>query len=77
MSRSTPLLVDEIEISRIGSPVGLLVFNPLSWARTGRIEFEAQFPSTVSHMSAIAPNGKQVRFSCWTTTPPTAALTLS
>jgi alpha-mannosidase len=57
---AAPGAMGEIKISPIGSPVGLLVFNPLSWARTGPIEFEVQFPSTVSYMSAIAPNGKQV-----------------
>jgi alpha-mannosidase len=36
------------------------VFNPLSWPRTGPIEFEVQFPSAISRMSAVAPNGKQV-----------------
>jgi alpha-mannosidase len=44
---------------RINSPgVGVLVFNPLSWARTDEIEVEAQFPKAVSGVTAIGPNGK-------------------
>src|SRR5208283_4290639 len=32
-------------VSRVSSPgVSVLVFNPLSWARTEEVEFEVQFP---------------------------------
>jgi alpha-mannosidase len=41
--------------------VGVLVLNPLSWARTEEVEFEVQFPKPLEAISAIGPDGKQVR----------------
>ncbi len=45
--------------SRVNSPgISVLVFNPLSFARTDEVEVEAQFPGLVSGVSAVAPGGK-------------------
>ncbi len=41
--------------------VSVLVFNPLSWTRTGPVEFEAQFPEPLQAISAIDSNGKALR----------------
>ncbi len=38
--------------------VSVLVFNPLSWPRTGEVEVEAQFPQTTSAVSAVDSDGK-------------------
>ncbi len=40
--------------------VGVLVFNPLSWARTDQIEVEAQFPGPVRNVTATDPGGKEL-----------------
>ena len=48
--------------SRVKSDgVSVLVFNPLSWARTDEVEFEAQFPQPVMAISAVGPDGKRMR----------------
>lgn len=47
--------------SRVNSPgVGVLVFNSLSWTRTDEVEVDAQFPSPVSEVKAIDPDGTQL-----------------
>ena len=47
--------------SRVNSPgVGVLVFNPLSWARTDEVEVEAQFAAAVSEIEAVDADGRQV-----------------
>jgi alpha-mannosidase len=40
--------------------VSVLVFNPLSWARTGAIEFEVQFPASFKSVAATSADGKAV-----------------
>src|SRR5208337_4420377 len=40
--------------------VSVLVFNPLSWTRTGSVEFDVQFPAPVPGVSAVTPDGKQI-----------------
>ncbi|MGA9646054.1 MAG: glycoside hydrolase family 38 C-terminal domain-containing protein, partial [Candidatus Korobacteraceae bacterium] len=37
--------------------VSVLVFNPLSWTRTGEVEFEVQFPTGVKDVSAVEAGG--------------------
>jgi alpha-mannosidase len=45
--------------SRVRSDgVSVLVFNPLSWTRTGEVEFEVQLPLGETDVSAIGPDGK-------------------
>ena len=45
--------------SRVKSDgVSVLVFNPLSWTRTGEVEFEVQFPTEVTSVAALDPDGK-------------------
>jgi len=45
--------------SRVSSPgVSVLVFNPLSWARTDEVEVEAQFPKAVEGVTAVDADGK-------------------
>ena len=39
----------------------VVIFNPLSWARTGIVEFEAQFPQPVNGLSATGPDDEPVR----------------
>jgi alpha-mannosidase len=51
---------DEVQMEMIDSPVGVLVFNPLSWIRTGPVEFDVQFPAPVPSVSAVTPDGKQI-----------------
>jgi alpha-mannosidase len=43
--------------------VSVLVFNPLSWARTEEVEVEAQFPQPQPTLAILAtdPNGRSVR----------------
>ena len=44
--------------SRVISPgVSVLIFNPLSWTRTGEVEFEVQFPNGENKVGAIGPDG--------------------
>ena len=50
----------EVKMEMVNSPVGVLVFNPLSWTRTGPVDFDVQFPAPVPSVSAVAPDGKQV-----------------
>ena len=50
----------EVKMEMVNSPVGVLVFNPLSWMRTGPVDFDVQFPAPVPSVSAVAPDGKQV-----------------
>ena len=40
--------------------VSVLVFNPLSWTRTGEVEFEVQFPTGVKDVSAVEPGGTTI-----------------
>ncbi len=42
----------------VSDGVGVLVFNPLSWTRTGEVEFEVQFPLGAKEVGAIGPDGK-------------------
>ncbi|MGA2696128.1 MAG: glycoside hydrolase family 38 C-terminal domain-containing protein [Terriglobales bacterium] len=45
--------------ARVNSPgVGVLVFNPLSWARTDQIDVEVQFPGPMRQVTALDPDGK-------------------
>jgi alpha-mannosidase len=37
--------------------VSVLIFNPLSWTRTGEVEFEVQFPNGENKVGAIGPDG--------------------
>jgi alpha-mannosidase len=37
--------------------MSVLVFNPLSWTRTGEVEFEVQFPTGVKDVSAVEAGG--------------------
>ena len=47
--------------SRVNSPgVGVLVVNPLSWARTDQVEVDAHFPTAVSQVRAVDADGKQL-----------------
>ena len=50
----------DIKAEITNSPVGVVVFNPLSWTRNGPVEFEVQFPLPVPSVSAVTPEGKQV-----------------
>jgi len=50
----------EIKMEMVNSPVGVLVFNPLSWTRTGPVEFDVQFPTPVPSVSAVTPEGNQI-----------------
>src|ERR1039457_5515272 len=38
--------------------VSVLIFNPLSWTRTGEVEFDAQFTAGVKDVGAIGPDDK-------------------
>ncbi len=50
--------------SRVKSDgVSVLVFNPLSWARTEVVEFEVQFPNPLQAISATTSDGKALRHS--------------
>ena len=40
--------------------VSVLVFNPLSWTRTGEVEFEVQFPTGVKDVSAVEAGGTTI-----------------
>ena len=45
--------------AQVNSPgMGVLVFNPLSWARTDQIDVEAQFSGPVRQVTALDPDGK-------------------
>src|SRR5215469_12425799 len=55
-----PGAMGEIKLDVVTGPVGLLVFNPLSWTRTGPLEFEVQFPSNVASISTVTADGKQI-----------------
>ncbi len=45
--------------AHVNSPgISVLVFNPLSFARTDEIVVEAQFPTAVSGVSAVGPDAK-------------------
>ena len=45
--------------SRVDSPgVSVLVFNPLSWPRTGEVQFTVQFPTATKGLTAIDTNGQ-------------------
>ena len=45
--------------SRVKSDgVSVLVFNPLSWTRTGEVEFEVQFPLGAKDVRCHGPDGK-------------------
>ena len=47
--------------SRVQSDgVSVLVFNPLSWPRTGEVEVEVQFPTAVERVEAVGPDGKSM-----------------
>ncbi len=47
--------------ARVNTPsTSVLVFNPLSWARSDEVDAEVQFPGRVQHLSAIAPDGKSL-----------------
>ena len=55
--------VIETSLATLGAEVAapttsLLVFNPLSWTRTGMVEAEVQFPGRVTGITAIAPDGR-------------------
>jgi alpha-mannosidase len=41
----------------ISHGVSVLIFNPLSWTRTGEVEFEVQFPNGENKVGAIGPDG--------------------
>ena len=40
--------------------VSVLVFNPLSWTRTGAVEFEVQFPQSVKAVTATDSEGNRL-----------------
>ncbi|HTV57840.1 MAG TPA: glycoside hydrolase family 38 C-terminal domain-containing protein [Verrucomicrobiae bacterium] len=45
--------------SRVDSRgTGVLVFNPLSWPRSGEVEVDAQFPEPVKQLTALGPDGE-------------------
>ena len=50
--------LNDIASRVISNGVSVLVFNPLSWTRTGEVEFEVQFPLGAKDVSAIGPDGK-------------------
>ena len=63
--------------ARVNSPgVGVLVFNPLSWARTDEIEVQAQFPSAVRGVTAVDPEGKELPSEVLSIEPGTNRVTL-
>jgi alpha-mannosidase len=41
--------------------VSVLIFNPLSWTRTGQVEFDVQFPEPLMAISATDAEGKALR----------------
>ena len=41
--------------------ITVLIFNPLSWKRTGPVEVDVQFPEPLEAISAIDSNGKTLR----------------
>jgi alpha-mannosidase len=41
--------------------ITVLIFNPLSWKRTGPVEFDIQFPEPLQAISAVDSNGKALR----------------
>jgi len=54
----TVKILDNIA-SRVNSDgVSVLVFNPLSWSRSGEVRFRAQFPTAVKAVTAVDPDGK-------------------
>jgi alpha-mannosidase len=54
----------------------VLVFNPLSWARTDEVEFEAQFPTAVKDVGAIGPDGKPMPIEVLSNDPQTGRVKL-
>jgi alpha-mannosidase len=61
--------LNDIAARVLSDGVSVLVFNPLSWTRTGEVEFEVQFPEPVHAISAVGPDGKQMR-SAWFSNDP-------
>ena len=45
--------LNDIASRVVSDGVSVLVFNPLSWARTGPVEFDVQFPRPVSALTAF------------------------
>ena len=60
ITNANPRQFGEVKVQAIASGVGVLVFNPLSWTRTGAVDFDVQFPAPVPSVSAVAPDGKQI-----------------
>ena len=56
--------------------VSVLVFNPLSWARTDEVEADAQFPTTLQNVSAIGPDGKGMPLEVLSADPQTGRMRL-
>ncbi len=56
--------------------VSVLVFNPLSWARTDEVDFEAQFPAPAKDVGAIGPDGKGMPLEVLSTDPQTGRMRL-
>jgi alpha-mannosidase len=52
--------MDEItaHVNTAGAGVPVVIYNPLSWARTGPVEVEAQFPEAVRSVEARDSSGK-------------------
>src|SRR5271165_2855141 len=50
--------LNDIASRVVSNGMGVLVFNPLSWMRTGEVEFEVQFPTGAKDVGAIGPDGK-------------------
>jgi len=48
------------QVNTAGSGVAIVVFNPLSWTRTGVVEAEAQLPSPAARVRVVDTAGKPV-----------------
>jgi alpha-mannosidase len=60
ISQANPQEFGEVQLQVVSSNVGVLVFNPLSWTRSGLIDFVVQFAAPVPSVSAMTPEGKQI-----------------
>jgi alpha-mannosidase len=62
---TTRAALDDIASHVKSDGVSVLVFNPLSWARTEVVEVEAQFPSLPSPVGVVAADSSAEREKAW------------